>query len=385
MSKNAETLRQLTSVIRRFVRERLIPAEPKVEDDDEIPQSIVAQLKELGLFGMTIPEEYGGLGLSMYEEAQVVMEIGYASPVFRSYFGTTNGVGTLGILIDGTEEQRRLYLPKLATGELIASFCLTEPDAGSDAASIGTRATRDGADYVIDGTKRFITNAPHAGLFTVYARTAPKESGVGGISGFLVERSMPGIVVGPHYNKMGFRGSHTADVIFENCRVPASALLGGKEGVGFRTAMKSLDHARIHMAAVAVGLSARLIDEGVRYASERQQFGKAIAQFQLIQAMLADSEAEAFAARSMVEKAACDKDAGFRITKESACAKYFATEALWRIADRVMQIHSGYGYIKEYPVERLFRDARLLRIYEGTSQIQQLIIAKEMLRERGTA
>ncbi len=385
MSKNAETLRQLTSVVRRFVRERLIPAEPKVEDDDEIPQSIVAQLKELGLFGMTIPEEYGGLGLSMYEEAQVVMEIGYASPVFRSYFGTTNGVGTLGILIDGTEEQRRLYLPKLATGELIASFCLTEPDAGSDAASIGTRATRDGADYVIDGTKRFITNAPHAGLFTVYARTAPKESGVGGISGFLVERSMPGIVVGPHYNKMGFRGSHTADVIFENCRVPASALLGGKEGVGFRTAMKSLDHARIHMAAVAVGLSARLIDEGVRYASERQQFGKAIAQFQLIQAMLADSEAEAFAARSMVEKAACDKDAGFRITKESACAKYFATEALWRIADRVMQIHSGYGYIKEYPVERLFRDARLLRIYEGTSQIQQLIIAKEMLRERGTA
>ncbi|MCG3134923.1 MAG: acyl-CoA dehydrogenase family protein [Anaerolineae bacterium] len=385
MSKNAETLRQLTSVVRRFVRERLIPAEPKVEDDDEIPQSIVAQLKELGLFGMTIPEEYGGLGLSMYEEAQVVMEIGYASPVFRSYFGTTNGVGTLGILVDGTEEQRRLYLPKLATGELIASFCLTEPDAGSDAASIGTRATRDGADYVIDGTKRFITNAPHAGLFTVYARTAPKESGVGGISGFLVERSMPGIVVGPHYNKMGFRGSHTADVIFENCRVPASALLGGKEGVGFRTAMKSLDHARIHMAAVAVGLSARLIDEGVRYASERQQFGKAIAQFQLIQAMLADSEAEAFAARSMVEKAACDKDAGFRITKESACAKYFATEALWRIADRVMQIHSGYGYIKEYPVERLFRDARLLRIYEGTSQIQQLIIAKEMLRERGTA
>lgn len=385
MSQKAEALRQLTSVVRRFVREKLIPAEPKVEDDDEIPQSIVVQLKELGLFGMTIPEEYGGLGLSMYEETQVVMEIGYASPVFRSYFGTTNGVGTLGILIDGTDEQRRLYLPKLATGELVASFCLTEPDSGSDAASIGTRATRDGADYVIDGTKRFITNAPHAGLFTVYARTAPKESGVGGISGFLVERSTPGIVIGPHYKKMGFRGSHTADVIFENCRVPASALLGGKEGVGFRTAMKSLDHARIHMAAVAVGLSARLIDEGVRYASERQQFGKAIAQFQLIQAMLADSEAEAFAARSMVEKAACDKDAGFRITKESACAKYFATEALWRIADRVMQIHSGYGYIKEYPIERLFRDARLLRIYEGTSQIQQLIIAKEMLRERGTA
>ncbi|MBX3646217.1 MAG: acyl-CoA dehydrogenase family protein [Rhodocyclaceae bacterium] len=385
MSQNAETICQLTSVVRRFVREKLIPAEPKVEGDDEIPQSIVAQLKELGVFGMTIPEEYGGLGLSMYEEVQVVLEIGYASPVFRSCFGTSNGVGTLGILIDGTEEQRQRYLPKLATGELLSSFCLTEPDAGSDAAALGTRATRDGAHYVIDGTKRFITNAPDAGLFTVYARTAPKEVGVGGISGFLVERSAPGITVAPQYNMMGFRGSHTADVIFENCRVPASALLGGKEGVGFRTAMKSLDHARIHMAAVAVGLSARLIDEGVRYASARRQFGQPIAQFQLIQAMLADSEAEAFAARAMVEKTARNKDAGLRIAKESACSKYFATEMLWRIADRVMQIHGGYGYIKEYPIERLFRDARLLRIYEGTSQIQQLIIAKEMLRERGTA
>lgn len=383
MSQNAETIRQLTSVVRRFVREKLVPAEPKVEEDDEIPQSIVAELKELGVFGMTIPEEYGGLGLSMYEEARIVIEIGYASPVFRSYFGTTNGVGTLGILIDGTEEQRRLYLPRLATGELIASFCLTEPDVGSDAADLGTRATRDGAHYVINGTKSFITNSPHAGLFTVYARTAPKEAGASGISVFLVESSTPGISVPPRYKKMGFRGSHTADVIFENCRIPASALLGGKEGVGFTTAMKSLDHARIHMAAVAVGLSARLIDEGVRYASDRRQFGQAISQFQLIQAMLADSEAEAFAARAMVEKTARDKDAGFKITKESACSKYFATEALWRIADRVMQIHGGYGYIKGFPIERLFRDARLLRIYEGTSQIQQLIIAKEMLRESG--
>ncbi len=382
MPQSDETVTQLTSAVRRFVREELVPAEPKVEEDDEIPLSIIMQLKELGLFGMTIPEEYGGLGLSMYEEARVVFEVGYASPVFRSYFGTSNGVGTLGILIDGTEEQRQRYLPKLATGELIASFCLTEPDAGSDAAALSTRAIRDGAHYVINGTKRFISNSPNAGLFTVYARTAPKEAGSDGISGFLVERSTPGVTVAPPYKKMGFRGSHTADVIFDNCRVPASALLGAKEGVGFKTAMKSLDHARIHMAAVAVGLSARLIDEGVRYASERRQFGKPIAQFQLIQAMLADSEAEAFAARAMVEKAARDKDAGFRITKESACSKYFATEALWRIADRVMQIHGGYGYIKEYPIERLFRDARLLRIYEGTSQIQQLIIAKEMLRER---
>jgi len=383
MSQSNETLEQLTSAVRRFVREELLPAEQQVEDEDEIPARIIAQLKELGLFGMSIPEEFGGLGLSMYEEARVVFEIGYASPVFRSYFGTSNGVGTLGILIEGTEEQRRCYLPRIATGDLVTAFCLTEPDAGSDAAGLVTRAVRDGDHYVITGTKRFTTNSPHAGIFTVYARTEPKETGPSGISAFLVERATPGITVGPHNKKMGFRGSHTADVIFENCRVPAAALLGGREGIGFKTAMKSLDHARIHMAAVAVGLCDRIIDEGVRYATERRQFGKPIAQFQLIQGMLADCAAEAFAARAMVEKASRDKDAGIRIIKESACCKYFATEALGRIADRVLQIHGGYGYLKEYAIERLYRDARLLRIYEGTSQIQQLIIAREMLKEAG--
>ncbi len=381
MTQSNETTEQLASAVRRFVREVLLPAEPQVEEDDDIPAPIIAQLKELGLFGMTIPEAYGGLGLSMYEEARVVFEIGYASPVFRSYFGTSNGVGTLGILIDGTEEQRKRYLPRIATGDLVASFCLTEPDAGSDAAALTTRAVRDGEHYVISGTKRFTTNSPHAGIFTVFARTAPREAGSRGISAFLVERSAPGITVAPHNKKMGFRGSHTADVIFDNCRVPAAALLGGQEGVGFKTAMKSLDHARIHMAAVAVGLCERIIDEGVRYATDRRQFGKPIADFQLIQGMLADCAAEAFAARAMVEKASRDKDAGLRITKESACCKYFATEALGRIADRVLQIHGGYGYIKEYAIERLYRDARLLRIYEGTSQIQQLVIAREMLKE----
>jgi acyl-CoA dehydrogenase len=383
MPQSNETLEQLASAVRRFAREELLPAEQQVEDEDEIPPRIVAQLKELGLFGMSIPEEFGGLGLSMYEEARVVFEIGYASPVFRSYFGTSNGVGTLGILIEGTEEQRRRYLPRIATGDLVTAFCLTEPDAGSDAAGLVTRAVRDGDHYVITGTKRFTTNSPHAGIFTVYARTEPKEAGPAGISAFLVERATPGITIGPHNKKMGFRGSHTADVIFENCRVPAAALLGGREGIGFKTAMKSLDHARIHMAAVAVGLCDRIIDEGVRYATERRQFGKPIAQFQLIQGMLADCAAEAFAARAMVEKASRDKDAGIRIIKESACCKYFATEALGRIADRVLQIHGGYGYLKEYAIERLYRDARLLRIYEGTSQIQQLIIAREMLKEAG--
>lgn len=382
MEDREETLQALVDTVARFVREALIPAEAEVEETDDIPARIVNQLKQFGLFGMTIPETYGGLGLSMYEEVRVVIEIGYASPVFRSYFGTSNGVGTLGMIIDGTEEQRRKYLPRIAVGDLVASFCLTEPDAGSDVAALTTGATRDGDHYVISGTKRFTTNSPHAGLFTVFARTAGKEAGTKGISAFLVERDTPGITVTPHYKKMGFRGSHTADVIFEECRVPADALLGQQEGIGFKTAMKSLDHARLHMAAVAAGLCRRLIDEGVRYTSERQQFGKPIAEFQLIQGMLADCEAEAFAARAMVENAARQKDTGRRIVKELAACKYFATEALFRIADRVLQMHGGYGYIKEYPIERLFRDARLLRIYEGTSQIQQIIIAREMLRER---
>jgi acyl-CoA dehydrogenase len=382
MAQSSETLEQLAAAVRRFAREVLVPAEAGVEERDEIPAPIIEQLKELGLFGMTIPEEYGGLGLCMYEEARVVFEVAYASVVFRSYFGTSNGVGTLGILIDGTDEQRSRYLPRIARGDLITSFCLTEPDAGSDVAALSTRARRDGNHYVINGAKRFTTNSPHAGLFTVFARTEDKKAGIAGISAFLVERSAPGITIAPPWKKMGFRGSHTADVIFENCRVPAAALLGGREGIGFMTAMKSLDHARMHMAAVAVGQCERLIDEGVRYAAERRQFGRPIAQFQLVQGMLADCEAEAFAARAMVEKAARRKDDGLPITKESACCKYFATEALGRIADRVLQIHGGYGYVKDYPVERLYRDARLLRIFEGTSQIQQLIIAREMLREK---
>ncbi|WP_425991698.1 acyl-CoA dehydrogenase family protein [Afipia sp. DC4300-2b1] len=378
---DVDTLQSMVDQTRRFVRDDLIPSEEWVEEHDEIPDHIVSKLKEFGYFGMTIPEQYGGLGLSMLEEVSVVCEIGYASPVFRSYFGTSNGVGTLGIIIDGTEEQRQKYLPRIATGDCIASFCLTEPGAGSDAGALTTKATRDGDHYVINGTKRFTTNSPHANIFTVFARTDSKQQKTSGISAFLVERETPGITIGPRNKKMGFRGSHTADVIFENCRVPAHALLGGQEGVGFKTAMRSLDHARLHMSAVATGLSERLIDEGLRYASDRVQFGKPISQFQLIQGMLADCAAEALASRAMVERVARMRDDGRPVTKETACCKYFTTEALGRIADRVLQIHGGYGYIKEYPIERLFRDARLLRIYEGTSQIQQLVIAREMLKQ----
>lgn len=381
MHEREQMIGQLVDTVRRFAREVLVPAEAEVEETDDIPERIVRQLKEFGLFGMTIPESYGGLGLSLLEEVRVVAELCWASPVFRSYFGTSNGVGTLGITIDGTEEQRRRYLPQIARGDMLASFCLTEPDAGSDVASLTTKAVRDGDHYVISGTKRFTTNSPHAGLFTVFARTQGKEAGISGISAFLVERGTPGLSIAQPHRKMGFRGAHTADVIFEACRVPASALLGGREGIGFMTAMKSLDHARVHMAAVATGMCERLLDEGTRYATQRRQFNRPIAQFQLVQGMLADCAAEALAARAMVEAVAREHADGRRITKQSACAKYFCTEALGRIADRVLQIHGGYGYIKEYPVERLYRDARLLRIYEGTSQIQQLIIARELIKE----
>jgi len=382
LSQDSEVLDQFLDQIRRLVRDELIPAEVQVEEEDHVPDRIVALMKELGLFGISIPESYGGLGFSMYEEVRVIFEMCYAAPAFRSVVGSNNGIGSLGILIDGTEEQKRKYLPKIASGELIGSFCLTEPDAGSDAAAISTTAVRDGDDYVINGTKRFITNAPEAGLYTVFARTGPKETGADGISAFVVERSAAGITLGPPNKKMGFRGSHTCDVIFDDCRVPLTALVGAKEGVGFKTAMKTLDHARLNMAAVAVGMSRRLIDEGVRYTTERKQFGRPIAQFQLIQAMLADCETEALAARALVEQTAMAKDAGQRITKESACCKYFATEALGRIADRVLQMHGGYGYIREYPVERLYRDARLLRLFEGTSQIQQIVIAREMTKSK---
>jgi acyl-CoA dehydrogenase len=382
MTDREETLELLVEAARRFAREVLVPAEAEVEDANEIPPHVVQGLRDLGLFGMTIPEDYGGLGLSVYEEVRVVQEICYAQPAFRSYFGTTNGVGTLGIINFGTPEQKGRYLPKLASGEMMASFALTEPDSGSDAASLTTKAVRDGDFYVLNGSKRFITNAIHAGVFTVFARTGTRDARSGGISAFLVDRDTPGLSVATPYRKMGFAGSHESDVNFDDVRVPASAILG-PEGTGFKNAMKSLDHARLHMAAVGTGLCQRLLDEGVRYAIERKQFGQPIANFQLIQALLADSQTEAYAARAMVERAARDMDRGKPITMEAACCKYFATEAAGRIADRMLQVHGGNGYIKEYPIERLYRDVRLLRIYEGTSQIMQLITAREMLRAAG--
>ena len=383
MALDPQTLRQFLDTIERFVRERLEPAEDGVAESDSVPPALIDEMRQLGLFGMTIPEAYGGLGLSMSEEVEVLFQLCRTSPAFRSVHGTNNGIGSQGIVLDGTEEQKRKYLPRLASGEIIASFALTEPDAGSDAASLKTSARRSGNGWVLNGTKRFITNAPEASLFTVMARTNPAEKGAAGISAFLVEAPNPGLKIGKPDRKMGQRGAHTADVVFEDCFVPADALLGGKEGQGFKTAMKVLDRGRLHISAVALGVAERLLRDMLRYAKERVQFGHPIGEFQLVQAMLADSRTEAYAARTMVRDAAARRDAGENISTEASCCKYFATEMVGRVADRAVQIHGGAGYVADYGIERFYRDVRLFRLYEGTSQIQQLVIARNMLRDGG--
>lgn len=380
MAVDKETLDQLLAVVRRFVDERLIPAERKVEELNDIPDDILSEMKDLGLFGLTIPETYGGMGLGMEDEARVIYEIGRAHGSYRSAFATTIGIGSQGIVIDGTDAQKDRYLPRMATGEMIGSFALTEPGSGSDAAALRTNAVKDGDHYVLNGSKRFITNAPRAGVFTVMARTDPDNKGAGGITAFAVDADLEGLSVGKPDSKLGHHGTLTADVNFDNVRVPAEAIIGGTPGMGFKTAMKVLDRGRLHIAAAACGAADRLIEECLRYAMEREQFGKPIAEFQLVQAMLADSRTEAYAAWCMVLDAAKRRDAGERVTVESSCAKYFATEMVGRVADRAVQIFGGAGYIVDYPIERFYRDVRLYRIYEGTSQIQQLIIARDMIK-----
>jgi acyl-CoA dehydrogenase len=381
MIRDTETLQILLDSLRQFVSEVLIPRENEVADTDAIPQDIVEQMREMGLFGLTLPEEFGGLGVTMEEEVNIAFELGRTSPAFRSYIGTNNGIGSIGILLDGTDEQKHHYLPKLASGELLSSFCLTEPDAGSDAASLKTTAVREGDSYILNGTKRFITNAPHAGIYTVMARTNPEIKGAAGISAFIVERGTPGVSLGKPDHKMGHKGAHTCDVILENARVPASQLIGGVEGVGFKTAMKVLDKGRLHIAALSIGAAERMLDDALRYAMERKQFGKPIAEFQLIQAMLADSKAEIYASRCMVLDAARKRDDGRNVSTEASCAKMFSTEMCGRVADRCVQIHGGAGYVSEYAIERFYRDVRLFRIYEGTTQIQQIVIARNMIRD----
>lgn len=386
MIRDEETTQALVDAVARFVRERLVPLEHQIADDDLIPPDVVQDMREMGLFGLTIPESYGGMGLTMEEEVRVMIELGKTSPAFRSVIGTTVGIGSQGIVFDGTPEQQAQWLPRLASGEMIASFALTEPGAGSDAASLRTTARRgsdaDGEHYLVNGSKRYITNAPTAGLFTLMARTDPANQGAGGVSAFIVDAKSPGISLGLADRKMGQRGAHTCDVVFENVRVPAANLIGGKEGQGFKMAMKVLDKGRIHIAAICVGMAQRLLADSLAYACERQQFGQAIGDFQLVQAMLADSKTEVYAAECMVMDAARRRDAGRPVATEAACCKLFASEMCGRVADRAVQIFGGAGYMVEYGIERFYRDARVFRLYEGTSQIMQLVIGRNLMREQ---
>jgi acyl-CoA dehydrogenase len=380
MIRDQNTLNGILEAVSRFVRERLVPAEAEVAEQDAIPDDIVADMRSLGLFGLSIPEEYGGMGLTLEEELEVIIRLAHASPVFRSLVGTNNGIGSKAILYSGNEDQKQRYLPPMARGELIGSFALTEPEAGSDAASLKTRAIRHGDVYVVNGGKRYISNAPQAGVFTLMARTDPDEPGAAGVSCFAVDADLDGITLGKPDRKMGMAGSHTCDVIFQDCRVPAGALLGS-EGEGFRIAMQVLDRGRLMVAAASVGAAERLLRDSLRYAEERRQFGKPIAEQQLVQAMLADARAESYAARSMTLDAARRYDEGRPVTTDAACCKLFASEMAGRVADRAVQIHGGAGYMRDYRVEQFYRDVRLFRLFEGTSQIQQLVIARNLRKE----
>lgn len=379
MAFDAETRAALIEQVRRFVTETCVPVEAQVSEEDEVPQHVVNGMKELGLFGLAVPESYGGLELDMETEALVAMELGKTSPAFRSVAGTNIGIGSQALVLFGTEEQKSKWLPGIASGDLIASFALTEPEAGSDAAGLKTRAARDGDHYILNGTKRYITNANKANLFTVMARTNPDEPGAKGVSAFIVERDTPGLSVGKPEKKMGQQGAHICDVVFENARVPAANMIG-KEGEGFKVAMSVLDKGRLHISAVATGMSKRLIREMVTYALERKQFGKPIFEHQLIQGLIADSQAETYAAECMILDAARRRDAGEDVTLLASSTKLFATEACGRVADRAVQVFGGAGYVADYGIERFYRDARIFRLYEGTSQIQQIIIARELAR-----
>ncbi len=375
-----ETFEQLLDGVRRFVNERLIPLEPRVAEEDAIPADALAEMRALGLFGISIPEEYGGLGLTMEEECRTMFEFCRCSPAFRSAFGTNVGIGSQGLVMFGTEAQKQKWLPGIASGDIVTSFALTEAEAGSDSGAVRTKAELDGDAYVINGSKRYITNANRASIFTVMARTNQEAKGGGGVSAFLVPSDLKGVSVGKPEKKMGQQGAHICDVNFDNVQAPVDLRLG-EEGQGFRIAMQVLDRGRLHISSVCVGVAERLIEESVRYAAERKQFGQPIANFQMIQAMLADCRAEANAGRAMVLEAARKRDRGEDVTMDAAASKLFCSEMVGRVADRAVQIFGGSGYVADHGIERFYRDVRIFRLYEGTSEIQRLIIAREMMKQ----
>jgi acyl-CoA dehydrogenase len=373
-----ESFGQVLDAVRRFVREQVMPREDEIEESDAIPAGLRAATAELGLFGYALPAEFGGFGATMAQDVRLAFEFGYTAPAFRSLFGTNNGIAGQVIAKFGSISQKEEFLPRLAAGEMIASFALTESEAGSNPAGLKTAARRDGADWLLTGAKRFITNAPLADLFVVYARTDPGAAGGRGISTFLVDAGSPGLTVGPRDRKMGQRGAWTAEVTFDGVRVPAGRLVGD-EGRGYRSAMTVLARGRLHIAAMCVGTAQRILDESVAHAATSRQGGQPIGDYQLVQAMLAESYAEIAAGRSLVLAVAAAYDEGQNQAAGPSSAKLFCGEMVSRVADRGVQVHGGLGYMSSTVVERLYRDSRLYRLYEGTSEIQKLIIARELL------
>ena len=372
-----DDFRQALAEVKRFVRSEVLPREAEIDERDEIPESLRKQAAEMGLFGFAIPEEFGGLGLTMQQEEALVVELSYAAPAFRSMLGTNNGLAGQILVMAGTEDQKQHWLPRIASGEVIASFGLTEPDAGSDPSSLKTTARIDGDEFVLDGTKRWITNAPAAHLVMIFARVMKGDTEEG-ISVFAVPTDTPGFEVGPKDHKMGQAGSLTSEIYLTGVRVPASTRVGGDQG--YRIAMSSVARGRLSVASICVGMMRRLLDESTEFAIGRRQGGSRIADYQLVQAMLAESATELYAAEAMLSRAAKAFDDGTIQRTEPSMVKYYASEAVGRVADRAVQIHGGMGYMRGVAVERLYRDARLFRIYEGTSQIQQLIIGRGVVR-----
>jgi len=380
----SENLRMILETVRRFVQRELEPISRQVDEQDRIPEAVVQKMREIGLFGLSIPEEYGGLGLDTLGECLVYEELSRTNACFRTRIATNNGIGSLGIMLDGTEAQKRRYLPLLASGEWTACFALSEPEAGSDAANIQTTAVLDGDWWVLNGTKHYVTNGDVADVATVLALTDREKRARGGITSFLVERTAPGFSVGTIEKKMGLHGTHTCELVFDDCRVPRDAVVGGGAmvGQGFKTAMRVLDKGRLAQGAVAVGAAQRLLELSLEHARQRVQFGKPIAELQAVQFMLAEMATELYAGRQILYHAAGLRDRrGRAVTREASMVKLFCTEMAGRVADAALQIHGGMGYMKEVAVERFYRDLRLTRIYEGTSEIQKLIIARELIKE----
>lgn len=381
MIRDAVRLNALLSEVHRFITQECIPIEEQVDRTGALPESLVQRMRELGLFGHSIPEAYGGAGLTSEELSCVNMVVSQAAPVFRARFGGNTGIASEALVVDGTEDQKRAYLPRLASGEWTGCFALTEPEAGSDATAVRTTAERDGDHFVLNGRKCYITNAPLASLFTVFARTDPNEPGARGVSAFLIERGTPGLSTPPEMDKMGQHGSPVGEVHLENCRVPASSILGGDLGKGFRSAMKALNKQRINLAGLCVGPAMRLVDVMLARARQRRQFGQAIVEFQLVQQLIADSATEVQAAKALVLETSRRRDRGEDVTMEASMCKLFASEMCGRVADRAVQLFGGSGYEAGNVAERLYRDVRLFRLYEGTSQIHQLNIAKQLLAQ----